>query len=323
MGAHIRSVTGLTILLLLAGLGLTLQHYQYQLQQQFQNQIAAYQKGPACSVAAPCGGGEPQPPCGALFPTLASLVGTTEAAIRTAVSGKTMAPAARLQTNYVTIAYVIAARIPGELVEAGVAAGGAAASLFLAAAALGAPRGLHLYDTFAGMPLAVASVDSEKALAWTGRINHSVAEVGAFLADVGVPPGMTVFHVGDILATPAASLPCAISLFRLDTDWHASYVWALQRVLPRLSPGGVILLDDYNDWPGARKAVNDFLALPEHAAIGFSGSDPPMLCMPTAAGLQSPCGPDEFAVEIAAAAAAAAARRRSEVAGPPPPPPAA
>ena len=48
----------------------------------------------------------------------------------------------------------------------------------------------------------------------------------------------------------------------LDCDIYASYKECLQFFYPRVAPGGVILLDEYDDppWPGCNKAVDEFLA---------------------------------------------------------------
>lgn len=243
--------------------------------------------------------------CATHFPELGRLVGLTDAEVRGRSSTHSMIGLVRLATNIAVVSYVTALGIPGDLVEAGVARGGSAASLFLAAAARGHARPLHLFDTFVGMPPPEA-IDTTEALKWVGKIKHSQGEVGAYLTSVGVPHGLTIFHVGDIVATPADALPCAVSVLRLDTDWHASYVWALERMYPLVSPGGIILLDDYRDWIGARKAVGAFLAV--NPTVRLNMTTPPMLCKPLADGSASPCGLEE----LAAASAAARAGRASE-----------
>src|SRR5712691_9857049 len=48
----------------------------------------------------------------------------------------------------------------------------------------------------------------------------------------------------------------------LDCDLYQSYRECMEFVYPRLSPGGIILFDEYNDppWPGCNKAIDEFLA---------------------------------------------------------------
>lgn len=58
---------------------------------------------------------------------------------------------------------------------------------------------------------------------------------------------------------------CAGDMFsfvHLDCDIYGSYKACLEFFYPRMSPGGIILLDEYNDppWPGCNLAVDEFLA---------------------------------------------------------------
>lgn len=44
----------------------------------------------------------------------------------------------------------------------------------------------------------------------------------------------------------------------LDCDWYESVKVCLDHLYDRVSPGGLIQIDDYGHWKGARKAVNEF-----------------------------------------------------------------
>ena len=70
-------------------------------------------------------------------------------------------------------------------------------------------------------------------------------------------------------------VPERISLLRLDTDWYESTRLGLEILYPRLSIGGVCILDDYGHWLGARKAVDEYFAAtgarPFMHPIDFSG----------------------------------------------------
>jgi hypothetical protein len=48
-------------------------------------------------------------------------------------------------------------------------------------------------------------------------------------------------------------------LLFLDTGWHSSTLVELNVLYPRLVEGGILIVDDYGHWGGARKAVNDYL----------------------------------------------------------------
>ena len=54
------------------------------------------------------------------------------------------------------------------------------------------------------------------------------------------------------------NLPEKISLLRLDTDWYSSTKKELEILYEKVSPGGVIIIDDYGHWGGSKKAVDEF-----------------------------------------------------------------
>ncbi|WP_368734801.1 TylF/MycF/NovP-related O-methyltransferase [Komagataeibacter melomenusus] len=49
-------------------------------------------------------------------------------------------------------------------------------------------------------------------------------------------------------------------MLRLDTDWYESTRHELEHLYPRLVPGGVLIIDDYGYWAGARKAVDEYFS---------------------------------------------------------------
>jgi Macrocin-O-methyltransferase (TylF) len=51
-----------------------------------------------------------------------------------------------------------------------------------------------------------------------------------------------------------------IDLMHIDCDWHDSVAFCLDKARQYLSLGGVIVVDDYNDYQGCHLAVNNFLA---------------------------------------------------------------
>jgi O-methyltransferase len=55
------------------------------------------------------------------------------------------------------------------------------------------------------------------------------------------------------------SAPEVIALLRLDTDWYASTKHELLHLYPRLTQSGVLIIDDYGHWQGARKAVDEYV----------------------------------------------------------------
>jgi O-methyltransferase len=54
--------------------------------------------------------------------------------------------------------------------------------------------------------------------------------------------------------------PGAVAFAHIDCDWYDPVTLCLNRIVPRLSAGAYVVLDDYNDYGGCRQAVDEFLA---------------------------------------------------------------
>ena len=54
------------------------------------------------------------------------------------------------------------------------------------------------------------------------------------------------------------NIPKKISILRLDTDFYSSTKIELEVLYNRLVKGGILIIDDYGHWKGARKAVDEF-----------------------------------------------------------------
>ena len=76
----------------------------------------------------------------------------------------------------------------------------------------------------------------------------------------GLPRRAPALRAGKVEDTLPGTVPERISLLRLDTDWYASTYHELKHLFPLLSPGGVLILDDYGYWTGSREATDDFMA---------------------------------------------------------------
>ena len=78
------------------------------------------------------------------------------------------------------------------------------------------------------------------------------------LTDTGYPDHRCHFVVGKVEETLVDSRPKQIALLRLDTDWYESTRCELEYLFPLLSPGGVLIIDDYGHWEGCRRAVDEY-----------------------------------------------------------------
>lgn len=177
-----------------------------------------------------------------------------------AVRPYTMIGAARLTALYEAVHHVVRSRIPGDVVECGTARGGSAAFLALALERLGDRRTLWAFDTFEGIPPPTAG-DPDRAIAarYTGAFRAELSDVQALFHRLGVLTRAR-FVKGLLQDTvPRASVE-RISLLHLDCDWYESVRVCLEHLWDRMSPGGIIQVDDYGHWAGARTAVDEFLA---------------------------------------------------------------
>ena len=171
--------------------------------------------------------------------------------------------------------HIVKHGIPGDIVECGVWRGGSMMAVALALLARGdTSRQLFLYDTFEGMSEPTAedrSHTGESARAQLARTARGagvwceagLADVQANLWSTGYPRDKMHFIQGKVEDTIPARMPGAIALLRLDTDWYESTRHELLHLYPRLVSQGVLVIDDYGHWQGARQAVDEYFAAGE------------------------------------------------------------
>lgn len=185
----------------------------------------------------------------------------------------TMVSNERLSATFLACHYVCDRGIEGDFVECGVWRGGnslAAANVFKSRSA---DRSVYLFDTFEGM---TEPTDDDKMVAngssamdifrkrrkddRTDWCYASIDEVSSHFAAAGLLDANVHLVKGDVQDTLGRDelLPRKISVLRLDTDWYESTRRELEVLYPRLSEGGVLLLDDYGFWEGAKKAVDEY-----------------------------------------------------------------
>jgi hypothetical protein len=189
-----------------------------------------------------------------------------------AVRPYTMTSIERLVALIDATRHISTAGIPGDVVECGVWRGGSsmAAALTLLAAS-DTHRALYLYDTFEGMS-APSGMDRDhsgvSAATQLDRIPRgqgvwceaSEADVRQNMTSTGYPAERVRYIRGPVEDTIPGVIPERIALLRIDTDWYESTRHELRHLFPRLSPGGILIIDDYGHWKGARKAVDEYLA---------------------------------------------------------------
>jgi O-methyltransferase len=182
-----------------------------------------------------------------------------------AVRPFTMTSPERVGATCDAVRYIARYGIEGAVVECGVWAGG----MMMAAARTllevdDSSRDLYLFDTFAGMtePTDADVTRTGAPAAETYEASWTPVDPDGVRANVlvtGYPEAHVHLVVGDVLETVPAHAPERIALLRLDTDWYESTRHELEHLVSRVSPGGVLIVDDYGHWPGARRAVDEFL----------------------------------------------------------------
>ncbi len=191
----------------------------------------------------------------------------------------TMTSEAQLLALIDAVRYCVVRELPGALVECGVWLGGSVLAMILTLEELAAAdREIYLYDTFAGMTAPTAHDvspfeqpalqtwrEAERAgeLPWRGLFEpeaFNLERVQAMLLATGYPENLLRFVQGPVQETLPAAMPDRLALLRLDTDWYESTRHELEHLFPRLAPGGVLIVDDYGHWEGARRAVDEYLA---------------------------------------------------------------
>lgn len=187
------------------------------------------------------------------------------------VSPYTLTSPERIGGLIAAVEHVVANRIAGAFVECGVWRGGSAIAAALTFQRLAELRDLYLFDTFAGTPTPPSDQDVDlhgvHAGDWWSAelLSRAAVELGATRADVetrmrgtGYPHARLHLVPGLVQDTIPVSAPDPIAVLRLDTDFYDSTRHELEQLWPRLSPGGILIVDDYGHFQGARRAVEEY-----------------------------------------------------------------
>jgi len=198
-----------------------------------------------------------------------------ELAIMEKVRDFTSTSTERLAGLIESVRYLIRNQIPGDFAECGVWRGGSMMAAMLALMqGQDTQRHIHLFDTFEGMSSPTdrdVMFDGQKAsdiLSHTpkaeGPGNYwcwaGLEDVTQNVQSIGYPANHIHLVKGKVEDTLPAQAPQRIALLRLDTDWYESTRHELEHLYPRLVPHGVLIIDDYGHWQGAREAVDEYFA---------------------------------------------------------------
>lgn len=207
------------------------------------------------------------------------------------VAPYTMTTQERVVNLEYAIRYIVAAGVPGDIVECGVGAGGSMMAAAYCLLELGSrERRILLYDTYRGMAMPTdedVSVFGKPAKRKYERKmkdgqctwhNYPLPDVRRNVELTAYPADKLLFIEGFVQDTLPGNDCTSIALLRLDTNLYESTKAEMEYLFPKLAPGGVFLIDDYFRWLGQKKAIDEYLAahgvhmlltrVDDHSAMG-------------------------------------------------------
>lgn len=120
------------------------------------------------------------------------------------------------------------------------------------------------FDTFGAFPASSLEEDSPHIKRWlenAGEQSISKDQLLEVMRKKEIDNNVELVE-GDVVETVPAYVKehpdLQIALLNLDTDIYDPAVTILEHFWPRIVPGGVLILDDYNVFPGETKAVDHY-----------------------------------------------------------------
>ncbi|WP_445372685.1 TylF/MycF/NovP-related O-methyltransferase [Methylomonas sp. HW2-6] len=164
------------------------------------------------------------------------------------------------------------ANLPGIFIEAGCALGGSAV---LIATTKNTVRPFFIYDVFGMIPPPTkedtqdvhdryrtivegksTGIDGDKYYGYQDNLYDTVkSNLGAF----GINREEQSVSLIKGLVQDTMKIDQPVAFAHIDVDWYEPVMTCIRRVFPNLVLGGSIILDDYHDWGGCRKAVDEYL----------------------------------------------------------------
>lgn len=163
--------------------------------------------------------------------------------------------------------------IEGMFIEAGCALGGSA---ILISVLKNKMRDFRVYDVFGMIPPPTEKDPEEVHKRYQtisagksggiggdkyyGYEDNLYAKVYANFQSFGIEPELSNIQLIKGLLQDTMAIDAPVAFAHIDVDWYEPVKVSLERIFPYLSAGGCIVLDDYHDWGGCKKATDEFLA---------------------------------------------------------------
>ena len=157
-------------------------------------------------------------------------------------------------------------QVPGAIVECGVLKGASFSRFAMFREIFSNPFSKKIigFDTFGKFPETSFEDDKkprEQQITNAGLESISKEQLNEVLKNKGIEKNIELIE-GDIVETVPKYVEdnpeLKISLLNLDTDIYEPAVTILDKLYPRITKGGVLVLDDYETFPGEAKAVDDY-----------------------------------------------------------------
>ncbi len=162
--------------------------------------------------------------------------------------------------------------VPGIFIETGCALGG---SGIVIASAKKTSVPLRIFDTFGLIPSPSANdgqdVHDRYSVIQSGQSNGiGGKKYYGYIQDLqqrvesnfmaaGWPVERNAVALVKGLYQDTLKIEDPVAFAHIDCDWYESVKTCLDRISPRLSPGGLLIIDDYYSYSGCKKAVDGFL----------------------------------------------------------------
>jgi asparagine synthase (glutamine-hydrolysing) len=168
-------------------------------------------------------------------------------------------------------------QVAGDFLEFGVALGGS--SIVIATEARAQQRHFAGFDVFAMIPPPTSDKDDAKSKdryavisggkskgiggdQYYGYRSDLYSDVVASFRRFGIPVDgeKVALWKGLFEDTWPQRQPRPVAFAHIDCDWYDPVKFCLAAAAAQLSPGGILMLDDYHDYGGCRIAVDEFRA---------------------------------------------------------------
>jgi hypothetical protein len=179
-------------------------------------------------------------------------------------TAETMVGRARLEHVVRCARTVIDEGVPGDFAECGIWRGGVVALLRASLDAFGdTDRHVWGADSFDGLPPPdPGRYPADEGYDWSAvdALKVTADDVRANLARYDLLDERVHLLEGWFEDTLPSAPIDRLALLRVDGDLYQSTMDVLTALEPKVSPGGFVIIDDYNGWEPCRQAVDDYRA---------------------------------------------------------------